>query len=62
MRVGPSAPRLLRAQIEQHERTQDAHPNSGEPLRAITLTHYDRDWRTGRIGQWIDAYRPDLLA
>ena len=30
--------------------------------RRIVLTHYDPRWRTGRIGQWIRAYRPDLMA
>jgi hypothetical protein len=60
--VSPVAPRMLRSQIEQNERGQAIHPDSGQPLRAITLTHYDPDWRTGRIGKWIKAYRPDLLA
>jgi len=27
----------------------------------IPLTGFDPDWRAGRIGQWIQAYRPDLL-
>ena len=30
--------------------------------RAIVLTHYDPNWRTGRIGQWVRAYRPDLMS
>lgn len=29
---------------------------------AIILSVYDRDWYNGRIGAWIRAYRPDLLA
>lgn len=29
----------------------------GTPLR---LARFDPDWRTGRIGEWIRAYRPDL--
>lgn len=28
----------------------------------IMLTIYDKNWADGRIGEWIRAYRPDLLA
>jgi len=30
-------------------------------LCAILLSHYDEHWERGRIGQWIRAYRPDIL-
>jgi hypothetical protein len=49
----PDAPVLLRKQIAQNDQ-----PGA---LRSIVLTHYDPDWRAGRIGQWIRAYRPDLM-
>jgi len=26
------------------------------------LSNYDQDWRQSRIGAWIRAYRPDVLA
>lgn len=47
-------------QIDQndHGLPMDA---SGRTLRAIALSHYDQDWRNGRIGAWLRAYRPDLL-
>ena len=36
-------------------------PETSRPFVAVLLTHYDRDWRTGRIGAWVRAYRPDLF-
>lgn len=51
----------LRRQLSQNDRARPRHPDSDEPVRAILLSHYDPDWRNGRIGQWIRAYRPDLL-
>lgn len=59
--VSPDAPRHLRAQIEQNDESRDIHPASGQPSRAIALSSFDPDWRSGRIGEWIRAYRPDLL-
>jgi hypothetical protein len=59
--MSPNAPMLLRTQVEQGDQGRDVHPATGQPLRAIALTHYDPNWRVGRIGQWIRAYRPDLL-
>lgn len=61
--ASPDAPRMLRAQIDQNDEAWlAAHPGQSRPPRAIVLTHYDPAWRTGRIGQWVRAYRPDLLA
>ena len=51
--VSPDAPVLVRQQIAQNDQPGQ--------LRAIVLTHYDPDWRSGRIGQWVRAYRPDLM-
>lgn len=42
--------------------TVTAGATSGSAPTAIILSVYERDWRDGRIGAWIRAYRPDLLA
>jgi len=55
--VKPDAPAMVKTQVKQNLGGQD-------PERAQTgviLTHFDKEWETGRIGQWIRAYRPDLL-
>lgn len=52
--LSPDAPVLLRKQVAQNDQP-------GRP-RAIVVTHFDPDWRAGRIGQWVRAYRPDLMA
>jgi hypothetical protein len=51
--LSPKAPAWVRRQIKKRE-----------PLRrrGIVLTHFDPRWRTGRIGQWVRAYRPDLMS
>lgn len=61
MTLSGGASRTLRAQVAQNDAGQPADPKTGQPPRAIILTHYDPNWRAGRIGQWIRAYRPDLL-
>jgi len=48
--VSPDAPVRVRQEIKQNYQP-------GRP-RAIVLTQYDADWRSGRIGQWVGAYRP----
>jgi hypothetical protein len=56
------APGLLRSQVAQNEEGRAPDPVSGQPLRGILLSQFDPAWRSGRIGEWIRAYRPDLLA
>lgn len=53
---------MVRTQIAQHDKGQQIHPETGQPTRAIILSHFDNDWRSSRIGQWITAYRPDLIS
>lgn len=55
------APALLRRQVDQNTRGRAPDPRTGRPLHAIILAQYDPSWPTGRIGDWIRAYRPDLL-
>lgn len=60
--VSPTASKLVRGQIGRNQGARDVDPRTGGRLSAIVLTAYDEDWRTGRIGQWVRAQRPDLLA
>jgi hypothetical protein len=59
--VNPSAPHMLRQQVEQNDARLQVHPESGLPIRAVGLGKFEPDWRNGRIGQWVKAYRPDLF-
>jgi hypothetical protein len=52
--VSPKAPAWVRRRIKRSYETWRK--------RGIMLTHFDPHWRTGRIGQWVHAYRPDLMA
>lgn len=49
------------ASIREDYGSGESDPDSGLPLCGIPLPPYDLDWRRGRIGEWIRAYRPDLL-
>lgn len=60
--VDPGTSRLVRGQLRQNDSCREIDPVTGRRMSAIVLTVYDRDWRNGRIGEWIGAYRPDLLA
>jgi hypothetical protein len=59
--VRKDAPAMFRQQVQQNDEGRDVAPATGQPLRAIVLSYFDPDWRNGRIGAWIRAYRPDLL-
>jgi hypothetical protein len=52
--VSPNAPAWVRRRIKRSYETWRK--------RGIVLTHFDPNWRTGRIGQWVRAYRPDLMS
>jgi len=53
---------ILKAQFDQNMKQRQRDPETNRPIVAVLLTHYDPDWRTGRIGRWVRAYRPDLFA
>lgn len=57
----PDASRLAVATVTQNVLNNGADPLTGEPLTAIIAQQYEVAWRTGRIGAWVTAYRPDLL-
>lgn len=50
--LAPDAPRLLRTQVQQNQ--------PGGSRTGIGLALFDPQWRAGRVGEWIRAYRPDL--
>lgn len=59
--IAKDAPQALRTHIQQNERKLPVDQKTGRRQQAILLQHFDRDWKNGRIGDWVRAYRPDLL-
>lgn len=59
--TGRAASAAVRGQLSQNDTCREYDPVTRRRMTAIVLTVYDRDWRDGRIGAWIRAYRPDLL-
>ena len=55
--VDPGASALVKSQVKQNFGSDLERAQTG-----VILTHFDRDWEYGRIGQWIRAYRPDLMS
>jgi len=60
--LSPDAPAMLRTQVRQNLEARESDPRTGQPEVGIHLSNYDQDWRQSRIGAWIRAYRPDVLA
>lgn len=52
---------LMAAMARQNMEERPDDPESGQPLVGIVLGAFDQQWQAGRIGQWIGAYRPDVL-
>jgi hypothetical protein len=52
--VSPKATGVVRRRIKQGYETWRK--------RGIVLTYFDPHWRSGRIRQWVRAYRPDLMS
>ena len=59
--TSPDAPRLLKAQVKQFLNDGPADPLIGQRPMGIPLLRFNRDWQSGRIGEWVRSYRPDLL-
>lgn len=57
----PEATALKRLQVTQFLQDGPADPRIGGRPLGIPLARFDPNWRHGRIGQWVRAYRPDLL-
>jgi hypothetical protein len=60
--IDRDASSVTRAQYDGNLAQRQIDPQTGSPVVAVLLTHYDSNWRVGRIGEWIRVYRPDLLA
>ena len=61
MSIGPEAGKIHRTAFDQNMKQRPVDPASGRPIVSVLLSHYDPNWRVGRIGEWVRAYRPDLL-
>ena len=59
--VNPGAKALKRVQVTQFLNGGPADPRIGQRPMGVPLARFDRNWQDGRIGQWVRAYRPDLL-
>jgi len=45
----------LEQQLQRVEKDED-----GKPLCVAVISYYEKDWKNGQIGEWINHYRPDL--
>jgi hypothetical protein len=59
--VTQSIPKVVRGQLQQNDSCREVDPVTRRRMKAIVLPVFDEEWRTGRIGDWIRAYRPDLF-
>lgn len=57
----PDAPALARRQFEQNVGINGVDEETGENLLAVIAQQYGVDWQLGRIGDWVRAYRPDVM-
>lgn len=55
--VDPEASVLVKSQVKQNLAGQDPE----RCQTGVPLAHFEKDWENGRIGQWVRAYRPDLV-
>ncbi len=55
--LNPTAKPYIKARIAEYEKT----PADQRPAVRIFVEHYEDDWRAGRVGDWVRAYRPDLV-
>jgi hypothetical protein len=59
--IAPDTPAQVRGQIRANDGSRYIDPATGQRLIAIVLPVFDENWQRGRIGEWIKAYRPDIL-
>lgn len=59
--VKPEATRVAKLQVKQFLEGGPPDPQIGQRPLGIPLLRFDMNWQAGRIGQWVRAYRPDLL-
>lgn len=57
----PEAPALVKKQVQQFLNGGPDDPEIGQRPMGIPLLRFNRNWQNGRIGEWVRAYRPDLL-
>lgn len=53
---GPKlAQEALKQQLSRVEKDEN-----GKPLCVAAISYYEKDWKNGRIGEWVNHFRPDL--
>jgi len=57
----PDAPWRARTQFEQNVEINGVDEETGQNFVAVLAQLYDADWQSGRIGDWVRAYRPDVM-
>jgi hypothetical protein len=57
----PDAPWRARTQFEQNVGINGVDEETGQNFVAVLAQLYDADWQSGRIGDWVRAYRPDVM-
>ena len=60
MTIAENTPSLMKTTIEQNLAAgpKDA---AGNPKASIVIGMYEENWRSGQLGIWLKAYRPDLF-
>ncbi len=58
----PGVHDLRQRQVSQFLAGGAPDPRIGQRPMGIPLTRFERNWQQGRIGEWVRAYRPDLLS
>lgn len=59
--VNPEVEVLRRQQVHQFLNSGAPDARIGQRPMGIPLARFDLHWPDGRIGQWVHAYRPDLV-
>ena len=53
---------MQRETWRQNETRNGVDPVTGQPLVALYLQQFDGAWPEGRIGEWVQHFRPDVFA
>lgn len=60
MTVADHTPSLIKTTIEQNLANGPKNAD-GKPKASIVIGMYEENWRSGQLGKWLQAYRPDLV-
>ncbi len=62
VQLAPDANAMTRTTYHQNETLNGVDAPTGQPLVALYLQQFRRDWPEERIGEWINHFRPDVFA